>query len=252
MSCQPPGDLAGLTDRNGADVTGIGNGKRMIGRVARGSLNLLLPLIFTLLAGCADLEEHRVGALVEHAPTPETLQVCHGSNCRIETAVRLDASDWARVRALFGPAVPTAAEERRRIASAIGLMEQLVAPQAGTAKDVGRNLAVVDQSGQLDCVDEAVNSSTYLNLIDDAGLLRFHAVETPAHRGGVILAHNTAVVRDLATGQRYAVDSWFYDNGAPAVVLPLQTWLDGWEPGDSAPLAGSGAPGNTQSSASAP
>ncbi|MGH6882665.1 hypothetical protein [Hypericibacter sp.] len=226
--------------------------QRIIDRLARGSLSLLLFLTFIFLASCADLEEHRVGSLVEHAPTPETLQVCHGSNCRIETAVRLDGNDWNSVRALFEPPATTASAERQRIANAIGLMERLVAPQAGTAKDVGRNLAVVDQAGQLDCVDEAVNSSTYLHLIESAGLLRFHAVETPAHRGGVILAHNTAVVRDLATDQRYAVDSWFYDNGAPAVVLPLQTWLNGWEPGDSAPLAGSGAPGDTQSSASAP
>jgi hypothetical protein len=226
--------------------------QRIIGRAARGSFGLLLPLFFAAFSGCTDLEEHRVGSLVEHTPTLETLQVCHGSNCRLETTVRLDASDWNRVRALFEPAASTAVEERQRIANAIGLMEQLVAPQAGTAKDVGRNLAVVDQSGQLDCVDEAVNSSTYLHLIDAAGLLRFHAVETPAHRGGVILAHNTAVMRDLATGRRYAVDSWFYDNGSPAVVLPLQTWLNGWEPGDSAPLAGSGAPSDTQSSASAP
>ncbi len=223
-----------------------------MGRVACGSLRLLLPLLFVLLGSCADLEQHRVGSLVEHAPTPEALQVCHGSNCHIETMVRLDASDWNRVRAEFEPAAASAAEERRRIANAIGLMERLVAPQAGTGKDVGRNLAVADQSTQLDCVDEAVNSSTYLDLIAAEGLLRFHSVQMPAHRGGVILAHNTAVVRETATGQLYAVDSWFYDNGTPAVVLPLQTWLNGWEPGDSVPLAGSGAPSDTQSSAAAP
>jgi len=218
---------------------------------SRLSLLVRLSALF-LLTACTGLEEHRVGALVEHAPTPERLQVCHGSNCRIETTVRLGDSDWDRVRAQFEPAPSSAAEERRRIANAIGLMERLVAPQAGTAKDVGRNLAAADQSTQLDCVDEAVNSSTYLDLIAAEGLLRFHSVQSPAHRGGVILAHNTAVVRETATGQLYAVDSWFYDNGTPAVVLPLQTWLNGWEPGDSAPLAGGGAPSNTQSSAAAP
>jgi len=204
------------------------------------------------LTGCNGLEEHRVGSLVEHAPTPEAFRVCHGSDCRLETPVALDDRAWNRVRAQFEPAPKTALEERRRIANAIGLMEQLVAKQAGTAKDVGRNLAVADQSTQLDCVDEAVNSSTYLHLIAADGLLQFYAVDMPAHRGGVILAHNTAVVRETATGQRYAVDSWFYDNGAPAVVLPLQTWLNGWEPGDSVPIASEKPPAGTQSSATAP
>lgn len=226
---------------------------RTTNRVANARFLLLIPLLVpALLNGCGSMEAQRVGGLVEHAPTPQALRVCHGSNCRAETPVSLDARDWNRVSAQFQPPPKTALEERRRIANAIGLMEQLVAAQAGTAKDVGRNLAVADQSTQLDCVDEAVNSSTYLHLIADNGLLRFHAVEMPAHRGGVILAHNTAVVREIATGQRYAVDSWFYDNGAPAVVLPLQTWLNGWEPGDSVPLAGGGTPSDTQSSASAP
>ena len=31
-------------------------------------------------------------------------------------------------------------------------------------------------------------------------------------------------------GQRYVVDSWFVDNGEPAVVLPLAEWLKGGGP----------------------
>jgi hypothetical protein len=222
-----------------------------IDRAGKVYARLLVPCLLALLQGCGSMEAHRVGSLVEHAPTPTAFRVCHGSDCRIETPVSLRVDDWGRIRAQFQPPPASAAEERRRIADAIGLMEQLVARQAGTARDVGRNRAVSDQSTQLDCVDEAVNSSTYLHLIEADGLLKFHAIELPAHRGGVILAHNTAVVRELATGERYAVDSWFYDNGAAAVVLPLQTWLNGWEPGDSPPLAGVGASG-TQSSARAP
>jgi hypothetical protein len=226
---------------------------RTVERVARARFLLLFPLLFTaLLAGCSSMEERRVGSLVEHAPTPAAFRVCHGSNCRIETRVSLGEQDWNKVRAEFQPSPSTALEERRRIANAIGLMEQLVAPRAGTGKDVGRNLAVADQSTQLDCVDEAVNSSTYLHLIEADGLLRFHTIDMPAHRGGVFLAHNTAVVRELATGQRYTVDSWFYDNGAAAVVLPLQVWLNGWEPGDSPSIATDRTPSGTQSSASAP
>jgi hypothetical protein len=224
----------------------------MAHRRAYPHLYFLLPLIPLLLTGCNGMTELRVAAMVEPTARPAAFRVCHGSDCRIETPVALDDRAWNRVRALFERAAPSALEERRRIADAIGLMEQLVAEQAGTASDIGRNLAVADQSTQLDCVDETVNSTTYLDMISADGLLRFHAVDPPAHRGGVILAHNTAVLRELATGQRYAVDSWFYDNGAPAVVLPLQTWLDGWEPGDSPAIASAGASTGLQSSAGAP
>ena len=31
-------------------------------------------------------------------------------------------------------------------------------------------------------------------------------------------------------GERYVVDSWFVDNGEPAVVLPLAEWLKGGGP----------------------
>ena len=35
---------------------------------------------------------------------------------------------------------------------------------------------------------------------------------------------------DDRPGQRYVVDSWFVDNGEPAVVLPLAEWLNGGGP----------------------
>lgn len=33
-----------------------------------------------------------------------------------------------------------------------------------------------------------------------------------------------------AAGERFVIDSWFVDNGEPAVVLPLAEWLDGGGP----------------------
>jgi hypothetical protein len=193
----------------------------------------LLPLL-ALLAGCQATVEARVASLVETGAAPAKFDVCHGSGCRVRTAVSLTAEQWARVRAEFAED-RDAPEERARIADVIGLMERLVAKPAGTARDVGRNLIAADQSTQLDCVDEAVNSTTYLRMIDADGLLRFHAVEWPAHRGGMLHAHNTAVVRETATGERYAVDSWFFDNGVPPAVLALEVWRNGWQPGDSIP-----------------
>jgi len=197
------------------------------------------PLVLLALAACGSAtEERRVARLVAEDATFHTLTVCHGTGCAQRTEVRLDETDWSKVDALFLSPAAGAADERSRIGLAIGVMEVLVGPQSGTRTDTGRNQHSGNQPDQLDCVDEAVNSTTYLQLIAERGLLRFHDVATPANRIiEVFNAHNTAVVVDRATGISYAVDSWFYDNGSPAVVLPLTVWRAGWDPlnGDIVP-----------------
>lgn len=202
-------------------------------------LSLAAPLFLLALAACGSAsEERRVARLVSEDATFQTLTVCHGTGCAQRTEVRLDETDWAKVDALFLSPAANAADERARIGLAIGIMEVLVGPQSGTRTDTGRNQHSGNQPDQLDCVDEAVNSTTYLRLIAERGLLRFHDVAPPANRIiEVFNAHNTAVVVDRATGASYAVDSWFYDNGSPAVVLPLTVWRAGWDPlnGDIVP-----------------
>lgn len=197
----------------------------------------LLALV-ALLAGCQSMAERKVAYLVNPKASPAAgFDVCHGSNCHVRTRVTLTDEQWARVRSAFAEDTG-AVEERRAIREVMGLMERLVAKPTGTATDVGDNMYAPDQSTQLDCVDEAVNATTYLRMIADDGLLKFHSVELPAHRGGMRRAHNTAVILDTASGTKYAVDSSFFDNGNPAVVLSLDTWLAGWRPGDSEPDIG--------------
>jgi hypothetical protein len=202
-------------------------------------LSLAAPLLLTALAACGSpTEERRVAGLVSEDVTFETLTVCHGTGCAQRSEVRLDETDWSKVDAVFLSPAASAADERDRIGIAIGIMEVLVGPQSGTRNDTGRNQHSGNRVGQLDCVDEAVNSTTYLRLIAERGVLRFHDVAPPANRILNLLdAHNTAVVVDRATGISYAVDSWFFDNGTPAVVLPLVVWRAGWDPinGDTVP-----------------
>ena len=196
-------------------------------------------LLLISLAACSNAaEEGRIARLLPQDATYTDLSVCSGTGCTYRNPVRLDENDWGKIDVLFVVAPTSPADERRRIGLAIGIMEILVGPQAGTKRDVGRNVFGRKQSEQLDCVDEAVNTTTYLRLIEARGLLRFHRVGLPANRLiEVVNAHNAAVVIDQASGMSYAVDSWFYDNGSPAVVLPLETWRAGWDPlyGDTVP-----------------
>lgn len=199
---------------------------------------LCLVSLLLLLAGCQAMAERQVAYLIKPDAAPLTgFDVCHGSRCKVRTRVILADEQWAEVRGEFA-GVTDALAERKAIRGAIGLMERLVAEPTGTGSDVGDNIFARDQSTQLDCIDETVNATTYLRMMAADGLLRFHSVELPAHRGGMVSAHNTAVILDRASGKRYAVDPSFFDNGNPAVVLTLDTWLTGWRPGDSPPDIG--------------
>ena len=115
---------------------------------------------------------------------------------------------------------------------AVGWYETVVAPHAGTVND-GPGAALINKDpAQLDCVDETVNTMTLLTMLDRESLIRWHVVGPAAHRGYFYdrWPHNTAVLRTRDGNDAYVIDSWFYANGVPAAVVPLDEWLAGWSP----------------------
>jgi hypothetical protein len=168
-------------------------------------------------------------------PKPAEFYVCHEHGCQEKTRVSLSPQQWAQVRSLMSPPSATAAEERARIAQATGLLETLVAPQAGTARDVGGTFQGVGHGhGQLDCEDEAANTTQYLIMMSEDGLLKFHRPIGRQWRGNFLNGwpHTTAVVVETASGRQWAIDSWFEDNGRPAHVIEAERWRAGWWPPD--------------------
>ena len=161
-------------------------------------------------------------------------QVCKNYGCSTRVTVSLRADEWNKVRALFTPPPEGAAEERERIRQAIGLLETLVGPKAGTEHDEGgAPLVNFNREGQLDCIDESVNTTTYLRFLAADQLLRWHDVGKPAARGYFldnIRPHNTATVVERDSGVVYTMDSWFHANGVPPETVLLSAWLDGWDP----------------------
>lgn len=61
--------------------------------------------------------------------------------------------------------------------------------------------------GQLDCIDEAANSTAYLRMMAADGLIRFHQVGLPANRFVVAAwgPSNTATITEITSGSSYAV-----------------------------------------------
>jgi hypothetical protein len=161
------------------------------------------------------------------AAAPPAFFSCTSYHCKTGQDVRLSADQWRAVQALFaGDSSP--AMERRQLRQAIALLEQQVGGIAGTWRDLAGNVAGAGQPGQLDCIAESKNTTTYLQLLSDAGLLKWHVVEARQVRHPLIFnVHWTAVIRDTRSQQRYAVDSWFLDNGKPPYIQPLEDWQSG-------------------------
>lgn len=170
------------------------------------------------------------GVIIE--PTPERFSVCYTGGCDTVARMGLSASQRRQVDALFTPLPRGPEAERERIAAAVGLFERITGEALGTNRDLGGTFAGLGRAGQMDCIDESVNTTTYLHLLSRMGLLRWHTVEDRVTRGFFLFGwpHTTAVIRDTSDNRRYAVDSWFEANGIPPYIVPLPRWRDGWRP----------------------
>lgn len=196
-------------------------------------------LIFLLSASVVHADGEAINRVLQQQPALAGFDICHSGGCADISRVSLSAEEWQQVIHAFDPKPQTADAERNCIANAIGVMEQLVGAKTATDADRGGTFRNFASPGQLDCNDEATNSTTYMKLMMQAGLIRFHEILDTKTRGYFYNGwpHTTAVIREKKSEQQsdqdYAVDSWFYYNGVPAVVVPLNVWKSGWRPGDS-------------------
>lgn len=179
-----------------------------------------------------------INRIYQQVPALHEFNVCAGGGCAEVLDVSLTDDEWQSVVHVFTTAdtQPATAElERELIAQAIGVLESIVGVKTSTATDRAGTFGNSDYPGQLDCNDEAINSTTYMRLMRQHGLIKFHEIEDTRTRNFFFTGwpHSTAVIREVATGERYAVDSWFYDNGFPATIVPFAVWKSGYIPDDS-------------------
>ncbi|MCF6195710.1 MAG: hypothetical protein L3J50_03325 [Emcibacter sp.] len=160
--------------------------------------------------------------------------VCKGYGCRYYLKTGLDEAEWQQIVDVFARAPEDAAAERDLIKQAIGLFEQFVGPKTGTdTDDPGAQIINFSTRDQMDCIDEAFNSTTYLFILRKAGLIRLHTLGKPLHRGNYISRwpHNTATIHEIGGDKaQYVVDSWFHANGVPPEIVPAELWSSGWSP----------------------
>lgn len=175
----------------------------------------------------------------------ESIKVCYNYGCNQQTTVRFSERQLRTLaKKLRSP--PSAAEERKALADAVGQMYSWAGQQSPVYADKGGNAFDDEANGAMDCIDHSTTTTRFLTMLERRGLLKYHVVADIARRRRFFLFdHFSAVVQEFprpipastvdgdaeqANTHQYVIDSWFVNNGEPAVVLPLESWLDGAGP----------------------
>ena len=162
-------------------------------------------------------------------PTATKVFVCHGFGCVRRTPVTISPRNLRTFKTILARGRASPAAERKAIGEAIAWMEKAVAPTVGSANDVaGLDLRNAGVLGQMDCIDESTNTTSYLLLAEKRGFLTHHTVVRPVARGFFLdgrYPHATAVVNETETGKPYAIDSWPHANGERPDIMPLDEWF---------------------------
>ena len=111
--------------------------------------------------------------------------------------VRFGPADIATIAGSLAEGVPDGAAEREAISRSVQQFETIVGARTGTASDLPGMQFGKGTDDQMDCIDEATNTTSLLMFLASHGLLRHHKVEEPSARGFFLdgrYPHATAVL----------------------------------------------------------
>jgi len=195
---------------------------------------IAILLITILVLGCMNKE---IKCIMEEALSggysKKDFHICMNFGCKNKIKLSFSKDEWNMILSLFSRPYEDAQSERHRIAEAIGEMEKIVSKKIHISQRlISWKILFNSEWNQMDCIDETFNTITYLKLLEKEGILKFHRISGVAYRGYFLdcLPHYCATITELGSGKRFAVDSYFYGNGSPPAILPLDLWLSCWYP----------------------
>lgn len=148
---------------------------------------------------------------------------CYDFGCKSQQEIKFSPAQWDQISALFNTTLDEG-EEKQALRKAIAVMEKFAGELAGTNLDKGGNYSGSDIPKQMDCIDESTNTFQYLSAIEESNLLNWHSVGLKKRRIVWFISHWTAVIIENKTKQKFAVDSWYRDNGELPYIQPLADW----------------------------
>ena len=162
----------------------------------------------------------------------EVVPICYGYGCIAQAQIKFSEAQLREIGRQLSVAVD-AENERKLLAIAIGELYGWAGQQSDIVNDRGGNYADGHSPGKMDCIDHSTSTTRLLTLLEARSYLRWHRVLAPEVRSRIFLTvHWSAVIEEKKDGEaaRFVVDSWFVDNGQPAVILPLAEWKQGAGP----------------------
>lgn len=194
-----------------------------------------LALLFLLAGGAASADE--------------SVTVCYNYGCVSEATARFSEPQLRTLTRKLR-ATRSAAEERKTVADVIGQLYEWAGQQTPISADRGGNTPDEGVNGAMDCIDHSTTSTRFLKMLERRRLLKYHEVEDVVRRRRFVLfEHYSAVIKErpqalpqktddernaefsaASKPRLYVVDSWFVNNGEPAVILPLDDWMQGAGP----------------------
>jgi hypothetical protein len=174
------------------------------------------------------------------ASAEEAIAICFDYGCLHEEAAIFSDAQLEQIRQML--AVSSSPEQERAIvALAVGKLYAWAGKQTPIWADRGGNYHDDEVPGRMDCIDHSTTTTRFLEMLEFRGWLRFHKVLDPVWRYRFIISqHASAAIEELGPvrdpehpePESYVVDTWFRDNGQPAVILPLEEWRGGGGPED--------------------
>lgn len=194
---------------------------------------LSLCLITIALCSCSRGKGINLYPYKQHTLSPQNFELCHGFSCTYKTPVSISQTQWQEALNIFHPPATNAAEEKQKIVHAIAMIERTVNTITKMNPDLGKAENFESDEDQMDCIDETINTSLFLKFLEKENVIKWHKVGEPIHRGYFIDAmwpHNSATIIEKSSNQVFAVDSYWYNNGAPAQIIHMDIWMDSWDP----------------------
>lgn len=167
------------------------------------------------------------------AAAEERVDICYNWSCVAQAEVVFDDRRLREIEGLLQLADSDEAE-RALLSLAVGQLYRWAGEQSPVRNDRGGNYLDDDADGRMDCIDHSTSTTRLMQMLERRGWLRWHRVMEPARRTRFLIGQHFAAVIETVRPEdgeaRFAVDTWFRDNGEPAVILPLKSWLQGEGP----------------------
>jgi hypothetical protein len=170
-------------------------------------------------------------------PQGNRVTVCHAYTCKEQTPYTFSRQDMAEISALMRKTkrTDTPFEERRAVAYAIAHIEVKIGTKLGIKDKAGMQFSASGDPEQLDCVDVATNTTSYLLVLQQNGLLKYHTVAMTQSKENLLKGfvqlnpvkywpHWSAILKETANGQQWAVDRWPFDQGENPAVQKVEEW----------------------------